>query len=105
MATTTPLLNVQFNSGWGTQYLMSPKDFATLVEIIDRTIVVVCENYRDVDDYKSVFVRASNFHIESSTKIMPIMGREAFDALKQEAKELIAAKKKAEEAAAAGAQA
>ena len=105
MATTTPLLNVQFNSGWCTQYLMSPKDYAALVEIISRSIVVELESYQDVDGYKSVFVRASNFHIDSSTKIMPIMSREAFDALKQEAKELIAAKKEAEEAAAAGVQA
>ena len=34
MTTTTPLLNVQLSGGWGTQYLMSPKDYAELVEII-----------------------------------------------------------------------
>ena len=99
MATTTPLLNVQLTGEWGTQYLMSPKDFATLVEIIDRTIVVVRESYRDVDDYKSVFVNVTNFRCESSTERLPVISRDAFDALKQEAKARVEAKK-AEEAAA-----
>ena len=99
MATTTPLLNVQFNSGWGTQYLMSPKDYAALVEIIGRSIVVERESYRDVDDYKSVFVNVTNFRCESSTERLPVISRDAFDALKQEAMARVEAKK-AEEAAA-----
>ena len=99
MATTTPLLNVQFNSGWGTQYLMSPKDYAALVAIIGRSIVVERESYRDVDDYKSVFVNVTNFRCESSTERLPVISRDAFDALKQEAMARVEAKK-AEEAAA-----
>ena len=99
MATTTPLLNVQLSGGWGTQYLMSPKDFATLVEIIGRSIVVERESYRDVDDYKSVFVNVTNFRCESSTELLPVISRDAFDALKQEAMARVEAKK-AEEAAA-----
>lgn len=99
MATTTPLLNVQLSGGWGTQYLMSPKDYAALVEIICRSIVVERESYRDVDDYKSVFVNVTNFRCESSTERLPVISRDAFDALKQEAMARVEAKK-AEEAAA-----
>ena len=78
---------------------MSPKDFATLVEIIGRSIVVERESYRDVDDYKSVFVNVTNFRCESSTERLPVISRDAFDALKQEAMARVEAKK-AEEAAA-----
>ena len=99
MTTTTPLLNVQLSGGWGTQYLMSPKDYAGLVEIIGRSIVVERESYRDVDDYKSVFVNVTNFRCESSTERLPVISRDAFDALKQEAMARVEAKK-AEEAAA-----
>ena len=99
MATTTPLLNVQLSGGWGTQYLMSPKDYAALVEIIGRSIVVERESYRDVDDYKSVFVNVTNFRCESCTECLPVTSRDAFDALKQEAMARVEAKK-AEEAAA-----
>lgn len=99
MATTTPLLNVQLSGGWSTQYLMSPRDYAALVEIIGRSIVVERESYRDVDDYKSVFVNVTNFRCESSTELLPVISRDAFDALKQEAMARVEAKK-AEEAAA-----
>ena len=99
MATTTPLLNVQLSGGWSTQYLMSPKDYAALVEIIGRSIVVERESYRDVDNYKSVFVNVTNFRCESSTECLPVISRDAFDALKQEAMARVEAKK-AEEAAA-----
>ena len=99
MATTTPLLNVQLSGGWGAQYLMSPKDYAALVEIIGRSIVVERESYRDVDDYKSVFVNVTNFRCESSTERLSVISRDAFDALKQEAMARVEAKK-AEEAAA-----
>ena len=99
MATTTPLLNVQLSGGWATQYLMSPNDYAALVEIIGRSIVVERESYRDVDDYKSVFVNVTNFRCESSTERLPVISRDAFDALKQEAMARVEAKK-AEEAAA-----
>lgn len=99
MATTTPLLNVQLSGGWSTQYLMSPKDYAALVEIIGRSIVVERESYRDVDDYKSVFVNVTNFRCESSTELLPVISRDAFDALKQEVMARVEAKK-AEEAAA-----
>ena len=99
MATTTPLLNVQLSGGWGTQYLMSPKDYAALVEIIGRSIVVELESYRDVDGHKSVFVNMTNFRCESSTERLSVISRDAFDALKQEAMARVEAKK-AEEAAA-----
>ena len=99
MTTTTPLLNVQLSGGWGTQYLMSPKDYAALVEIIGRSIVVERESYRDVDDYKSVFVNVTYFRCDSSTERLPVISRDAFDALKQEAMARVEAKK-AEEAAA-----
>ena len=99
MATTTPLLNVQLSGGWGTQYLMSPKDYAELVEIICRSIVVERGNYRDVHGHKSVFVNMTNLRCESSPERLPVISRDAFDALKQEAMARVEAKK-AEEAAA-----